>query len=141
MREIKLRAWDGTKMITPAFVWNKLSCQFYNQFHDKWMFGTKHENIILMQYTGLNDKSRKEIYEGDILKYWDGEKGRDNGVVIFNKGSFVASAIFDKGRFVASAHHNIFCKILDWWDLTVPDFNEIIGNIYENPKLLQEETK
>lgn len=60
-REIKFRAWNkNRKMITgnhPIWEWGGAS-------------RIEKRNLILMQYTGLKDKSGNEIYEGDILQYF-----------------------------------------------------------------------
>lgn len=86
--------------------------------------------IEIMQYTGLKDKDGKEIYEGDIISdpnWWWGP-----GEVFLNlgecgpcKGESVMSYVCrGKG---GSVSHNIW----DGKDV------EIIGNIYENPELLE----
>jgi hypothetical protein len=74
------------------------------------------EGLILCQYTGLKDKDGKEIYEGDILnlRYKD---EKPNVIVLRN-------LIVDT------------CWISDelgFGDCTI----EIIGNIHENPELLE----
>jgi uncharacterized phage protein (TIGR01671 family) len=67
-----------------------------------------------MQYTGLEDKNGKEIYEGDIL-YIENEICE----VKFNVPSFTA---------YNSQEHE--------WNIQYAGV-EIIGNIYENPELLK----
>src|SRR5205085_7359942 len=71
----------------------------------------------LMQFTGLNDKSGKEIYEGDIVRW---PRGRSD-----DKISAVEWDI-ELARF-----------IIDLYSLTDARDYKVIGNIYENPELLQ----
>ena len=81
----------------------------------------------LLQYTGLKDKNGKEIYEGDIvLIKLDETSTWHKTVVGFKKGAFIADLI-DKEDYVYIFHHGF----------TDDDF-EIIGNIYENKNLLEE---
>ena len=78
----------------------------------------------LGQFTGLLDKNGKEIYEGDILQcYHNGLKCGALETVEFKNGCF-----WLRHRDV-SIHH--------WLSLIDDDTDiEIIGNIYENPELL-----
>ena len=55
MREVKFRVWDKTEKI----VWYEFNIGIGGQSETK--------QFILMQFTGLKDKTGKEIYEGDIL--------------------------------------------------------------------------
>ena len=81
----------------------------------------------LLQYTGLKDKNDKEIYEGDIvLIKLDETSTWHKTVVGFKKGAFIANLI-DKEDYVYIFHHGF----------TGDDF-EIIGNVYENKNLLEE---
>jgi hypothetical protein len=72
--------------------------------------------IIAQQFTGLLDKSGREIYEGDILKIGDREKE-----VIFNMGMF----------FIDESYGDI-TPVSE-----VDNIVEIIGNKFENPELLK----
>lgn len=69
-------------------------------------------DVILMQYTGLKDKNGTEIYEGDIVK---ATKENIPLIVVF-WDDFTASFNGTKDNYLHS---------------------EIIGNIYENPELLE----
>lgn len=83
-------------------------------------------DIHLMQSTGLKDKNGKEIFEGDIVDY----KGRE--AVVKWHGSY-ASFIY---RFVDGLKE----RVSEWDPLFLACYNfEVIGNIYENPELLEVE--
>ena len=97
---------------------------FYN-YEDVYRF--EDEEVKLMQYTGVKDKNDKEIYEGDIvLIKLDETSTWHKTVVGFKKGAFIADLI-DKEDYVYIFHHGF----------TGDDF-EIIGNVYENKNLLEE---
>lgn len=82
------------------------------------------------QFTGLLDKNDKEIYEGDILVWGEGEHKSTPLIVCFKHGSF----------------GYIYC---DWFhsfagntNFTFNPFNtdvrfEVIGNIHDNLELLK----
>ena len=83
------------------------------------------KDLVLMQSTGLVDKNDKEIFEGDILDY----KGRK--ALVRWHGSY-ASFIY---RFVDELQN----RNTEWKPLYLAYMKcEIIGNIYENPELLEE---
>nr|DAP03230.1 MAG TPA: YopX protein [Caudoviricetes sp.] len=82
------------------------------------------EKIVLMQSTGLFDKNGKEIFEKDILDY-NGRK-----VIVKWHGSY-ASFIYE---FVDELKN----RTTEWRPLYLSYYKfEIIGNIYENPELLE----
>jgi len=124
MRTIKFRAWDKENKrmwndVQKAYDWIILDSNEYDPIpaNNFWEMICD-DNFILMQYTGLGDKNGVEIYEGDMVRlksnthkiYWKGEiVYKENGFwIIEENGS--RSSIFNK------------------W--------EVIGNIYENKKLL-----
>ena len=82
-------------------------------------------DLHLMQSTGLHDKNGKEIFEGDILDY----KGRK--ALVRWHGSY-ASFIY---RFVDELQK----RNTEWKLLYLAYMKcEIIGNVYENPELLED---
>ena len=87
------------------------------------------EDVILMQSTGLKDKNGKEIFEGDIIT-------NGQNVMCMKKHNTLGFYIEEKGKveFIAD------CADLAEFEADVKeieDFIEIIGNIYENPELLE----
>ena len=83
------------------------------------------DHLVIMQSTGLKDKNGKEIFEGDILDY----KGRK--ALVRWHGSY-ASFIY---RFVDEPHK----RNAEWKPLYLAYMKcEIIGNIYDNPELLED---
>lgn len=124
MREHKYRAWhpDDKVMIydlnTPSLCHGVLIGEDY----------------ILMQYIGLKDKNGKEIYEGDIL-YFEVENeissaynGGKPGVIKFDdrKSCYYIHTILNKNVTINHGY-DAYGKTL-----------QIIGNIYENPELLND---
>ena len=65
-REIKFRAWNGSKMRYKVNINQGKAVRYgYQWFGD----GNDIHNSEPMQYTGLKDKNGKEIYEGDIVEW------------------------------------------------------------------------
>ena len=123
----KFRAWDKheQKMFTndELIIWNgnvyandskKLTCNNLK--------GWSIDDEYLMQSTGLKDKNGKEIFEGDVLGTKDGLL---NGVVEYRT---------DLGMWTNSLiRYNNFERLCN-----VASDREIIGNVYENPEILEE---
>ena len=77
------------------------------------------------QYTGLKDKNGKRIFDGDVAKVLQG-KDKDIAYVGFENGAFM---LYPKTG-------NIYERTL--WEYWYNDWDvEVIGNITENPELLE----
>lgn len=94
---------------------------FYN-YENVYRF--KDEKVKLMQYTGLKDKNGKEIYEGDILFFRDENM---KYVVVWQDAAFI----------IKSIEIRKYSEKMYWID-DVEICCEIVGNIYENKNLLEE---
>lgn len=90
----------------------------------------KNDDFILIQCTGLKDKKGKLIYEGDIVKieYYDFEIKHRIGIVEWEDDGFCITYHNPKDTKVSG------CSLVD---IVNGDKQEVIGNIYENPELLE----
>lgn len=84
------------------------------------------------QFTGLTDKDGKMIFEGDVVKYpWVDVYGVSDTLMVVH---------YVDGEFLIKPVSND-CGT-DCWEIRISGENartEIIGNIYDNPELLEEE--
>ncbi len=120
-RDIKFRAWNKKKNCFANFMINLYGVFFWDDHLGVW-YGEKtseFSNYEIMQYTGLDDSVGREIYEGDIL--------------------------FDRVEndycYVTITDGNATMNYSTWTcDLSEKcDCCEIVGNIYENPELLEKD--
>ncbi|WP_301345918.1 MULTISPECIES: YopX family protein [Muribaculaceae] len=82
------------------------------------------------QFTGLPDRNGKEIYQGDIITV----NGRYPRVVLWDKVSWAiipCELYNDKHFWVMNLQH----PGNDWWE-EFADEIEVVGNMYDNPELL-----
>ena len=150
----KFRAWHSElgRMMSIKNMWFQDSCLEELELNDSVMndYITAYpDEIKLMQSTSLKDKNDKEIFEGDILKfndewedycqegYVDGSSEGINYVLI---GSEMTYFIFEKTKYPDSSlfyyvneEHLTFQEVMEDDEFEF----EVIGNIYENPELLE----
>lgn len=93
----------------------------------------------LMQYTGLKDKNEKEIYEGDIVKLipLNSERLKELGRKWYEHLKVEWGAYSD-GEYVTNVE-TWMIGINPLSEELLDETVEVIGNIYENPELLEGE--
>jgi hypothetical protein len=123
-RRFAFRAWNNK---TKSWQ-HKHPCDLFGEMIllGGWMEGVQLQDlneITVMQATSLRDKNDKEIYEGDILHDCEVESGA-NYIVKFEPAFFAG---YDTNTARKMYLHGFrFCQC------------EIIGNIYDNPELIED---
>lgn len=118
-RVLKFRAWD-----TKTGYWVE-GLDFV--IHTSGRILNIPEHVALMQWTGLQDRNGKDIYEGDKVQVTFPEytgKEPDNGWVIWDTNE---------------ATWRI--QSYSWWCYLSQGEMEVIGNLYETPDLLPQQEK
>lgn len=135
MRDIKFRIWDGAKNEWLASS-NKDALSYYGfalvgevmtvQSPPVWSLD---EGNVVEQFTGLKDINDTEIYEGDICSFTS-KTGKHIGVVewLDNLASFGLRMVKNNFRYTFFG--------LDTMGINL-DTLEVVGNIHENPELLE----
>lgn len=118
-RQLKFRIWDK---LTESFIY----CEDDNQQHfildlngnfHNLQNGSGGDECVVLQYTGLNDKNKKPIYEGDFIR------GQfDHGPAGLREEILPVRWSKEDGY------------QWNYWDLSTI---EVIGNLFENPELLK----
>ncbi|MNI89335.1 YopX protein [compost metagenome] len=92
----------------------------------------------IMWYTGLQDRNGKEIYVGDLVQTHD-----QNNVIEYDRGSFVVNGLHE------DKYERTYDRLTQYLlDITIPDTDgsrydgvtttlKVIGNIHDNPSLLE----
>ena len=144
--KIKFKAWDSEnkRMYSAEEVFNDKGEFWYEARPDGSVelcqiidsYGMR-KYFYMFQYTGLEDKNNKEVYEGDIVK-----------IQVFD-------GWFDNGEHKQFCNYEVKWSNIDvgWRGFTkqmnVEAYNgvpligviEVVGNIFENPKLLDFDAK
>ena len=138
MRDLRFRAWDKTQnhwvninhieLRIDGVIYDPIRRQFPSDYQ-------------LMQYTGLHDKNGVEIYEGDIVKMpadlWIGKESVGKAKGTFRSDVFVE---YVGGSFRLNKpgdDSDNYYGVINYSTNSKAAVLEVIGNIYENPTLLE----
>ena len=114
MREIRFRAW--VPRLKKFYIWGFGDVNGDGAYY----CGPPDDHqAIHQQFTGLQDRHGKEIYEGDIVLPWPGESGKTFPIA-------------------TEEYHSLqFLMGKEYLTRGAANYCEVIGNIWENPELLK----
>ncbi len=139
-----------TERIFKFRIWNKFLLKWMG---DEWIPYNQHindiftcnEDCVFQQYTGIKDKSKKEIYEGDIIKfkYFVGDFAWES---MSEEDAKYQETMVNK-QYIGVIHSSIVPVNLDIicgnpenthmiFPLLYASKSKIIGNIFETPELM-----
>lgn len=132
-REIKFRVWDkiNKKLITPETGGNinlGLDGKLYRASSNPYVAEDptllNENDFFIMQFTGLKDSKEKNIYDGDIIE-----------INYYGKKIITSVEIHctEEGLECEPFNSYSFCE--SGWEQS--STSKIIGNIYQNPELLE----
>lgn len=139
---IKFRAWNGYRKIMADYVSAIQNGDtqgtpssvnvIVNRKNETW--DIKNDDVELLQFTGMTDMNCKEIYVGDIVKAWSDVSEL---TMVPSINEIVSEDLFGRpGMFLKPAGPHLIEPCLhDSWSNQF----EVIGNVHENPELLEED--
>jgi len=116
-REIKFRAWDGFNIIDSRDFWISADghCAIFNEDGN-----IEYNYWTLIQFTGLEDRNGKDIYEGDIV----------SGVLYKDYSEHIGKVLYDFNGYRILTNEKSL-------QLDLTEKLTVIGNIYEHGHLLK----
>lgn len=139
MREILFRGKriDNGEWVYGCYV-NQLNKPIIFEKETEWHHYV--DENTLGQFTGLKDKNGTNIFEGDIVEFESHGyiPSTYKGVVVFHEGSY---CIEWKSKYFGDTGFHRIGEVDEWQDMSasgkITYTYEVIGNIYDNPELLE----
>jgi len=140
VENVKFIAWDiKNKKFIPikTIVWNSVTGKIEGVCVEKQCedgYPIPIEDVELMVYTGIRDRCGNEIYEGHIVRATGYFNCRCPDCKIkHNKHKDLSTGVIRMTQRVEIKYMQDF----EWFEFDMCDKYEIIGNIYENPELME----
>lgn len=133
MREYKFRGRDGDDWYYGSLFANSVGQTAICAPKSWWMKPVKAETVG--QYTGLKDCKGQEIFEGDVVEFNDSWHDINGNYCEKMQRGYIK---YDYGEFaIVTLRGEAFLRLLS--TCVQSDTLMVIGNVHDNPKLLEVE--
>ncbi|HHT5924126.1 TPA: YopX family protein, partial [Listeria monocytogenes] len=95
------------------------------------------DDVVLMQYTGLKDKNGKKIFEGDVVTAFSNINKYTDSFAGDVEPTFCFTSIVYDGACFKTTYKGEPSYVLNQNGSSLVKHMEVIGNIHENPELLE----
>ena len=142
----KFRAWDKEENL-----WIKVASLVFDEEGEMWYLGpvmddfnpVYYENELgktweIMQSTGLKDKNGVEIFEGDLVKKFSNINKFTDDFAEDIEPTYGTTSIVRDGACFKTTFKGEPSLVLNQNSISLVEHMEVVGNIYENPELLEQ---